>query len=635
MKKDVFKNNWIHDVTQSLVKMYPDVNIEDIKDYVLDLYVKNIKNNSCELHNNYVNKAYSSNLLSIIDWIEDKKPICAGYGVFYLNQDLKDNLDANMLNTFMTTRATVKKKLKTLNPSSYEYYYTDSQQLSEKRKANSFYGTNLSSVSVFYNKYTGVSITATGQSLLSTTETSFEAFVASRFKFYGLDDLFNYMNLCLEDTDKILKYDLEDVSLNQLYEWLLPKMDSDKELLYRAISNLNQKEINRLYYANNIFEVIRQGKIFDMLVQLVNKIDFYRDASKIPEGCQSLLNELWYAIRDIVYVRIFYFDRIHRFKNDKRGAVILCDTDSDMICIDPWVTWIRNNVISKARKPDDLNTRFIAVSIKAYLMTEMITDTLEHYCKKANVLERYIPKINMKNEFLMATMALAATKKRYISIQLLREGREFNPPKYDAKGIDFLKGNTREATREFFDKLSQDYILNAEEICISDILNELDRFQNIMKESLSQGRKDFTIPASVKEPEGYKNPLSNMNLLAVIAWNNFYPNDMIALPEIVDVVKVTLNTDKSLELLKEKYPDKYEVIISKYLNDKTMQNKLPNAIAIPKSIEEIPEWIIDFINYDVIISDNINKFNSVRESLGIAQSKMKGNRTTYSNILEI
>ena len=634
MVKDTFKNNWINDACKSFKRMYPEVDDEDILDFVTEEYNRNIIDTKCELHNNYTHTSYTTTLSTLVDWIEDKKPICAGYGVFYLNQNLKDNLDAVMLDDFLTTRKKIKSTLKLYDPDSYEYYYTDSMQSSEKRKANSFYGTNLSKVSVFYNKYTGVSVTATGQSLISTAETAFEGFVAGDFGLINLDDLCNYIDICLTDYD-ISKYDLEDVPIEKLHDWLYDKMRSDSGYVYEAIKNLTQEEINRVYYVNNIFEVIRQDEFHSLLIELVNKIDYYRDASKIPEGAEGLLNKLWTMIKDVVYMNGFYFDRILRFKNDKRSAVILCDTDSCMVYINMWVDWLRNNVFYKANKPDDANTRFIAVSIKAFLMTNMIETTLEHYCRAANVLEEFIPRINMKNEFLMGTMALAATKKRYISTQLLREGREFDPPKYDAKGIDFLKGNTREATRAYFDKLSKEEILFADEISISRILNKLDEFQDIMRESLMQGKKDFTIPANVKESDGYKNPLSNMNLMAVVAWNNFYPDSMISLPEIVDVVKITLNKDTSLELLAEKYPDKYKIIEDKYINDRIMKDKLPNAIAIPKSLEEIPEWIIDFIDFDTIISDNINKFNSVRESLAIAESKLKNNKTTYSNILEI
>ena len=634
MKKDVFKDKWINDAFVSFKRMYPDISDEEILDFVTEEYNRHMIDEECELHNNYTNTAYTTKLSTLIDWIEDKKPICAGYGVFYHNQNTKANLDAVMLDDFMTTRKKIKGTLKLYDPDSYDYYYADSMQSSEKRKANSFYGTNLSKVAVFFNKYTGVSVTATGQSLISTAETAFEGFVAGDFGLLNMDDLCNYINICLS-YNPVSKYKLEDVSKEQLHDWLYSKMRSDYACIYDVIKNLSQEEVNKVYYVNNIFEVVKQSEFHSILVRLVSKIDFYRDASKIPENAKDDLNKLWSMIKDVVFVDGFYFDRILRFKNDKRSAVILCDTDSCMVYINQWIEWMRNNVYSKARKPDDANTKFIAVSIKALLMTNMIETTLDKYCRSANVLEEFIPKINMKNEFLMGTMALAATKKRYISTQLLREGREFDPPKYDAKGIDFLKGNTREATREYFDNLSKEEILFTDDISIPRILNKLDEFQDIMRESLSHGKKDFTIPANVKEAEGYKNPLSTMNLLAVMAWNNFYPDYMISLPEIVDVVKVTLDKDKSLELLQEKYPDKYKIIEEKYLMDRVMKDKLPNAIAIPKSLEEIPEWIIDFIDYDTIISDNINKFNSVRESLAIAPSKLKNNKTTYSNILEI
>lgn len=636
-KLNHFKKIWIEDVVKSLKLLHPDISNDRLEEFAKRQYEKNVKNTECDIHNNYINRTFSSTLLELIDWIETNKPVCAGYGTFYLNQDKADNPDANMVLNFMDTRARIKKTLKVLNPQSYEYMQADMGQNSEKRKANSYYGVQLSPVSAFYNRYTGVSITATGQSLISTTATGFEAYLAGNFKLYSSSDLFNYVNTCLEDMN-IDKYQLEDVPSMKLYQWLSSKLkyDTDKDILTKLISNLSQKEINRVYYVNNMFEVIRQDYPIMLLTKLFRTITNYRDAAKVPEEAKEDIELLWDFIKDTIFYKGFFFDRIYRFKNDTRKAVILCDTDSDMLCIARWVEFMRNNIYTKAMKPNDDNTDFIAISIQAYLITSMIEETLSNYTDRSNVLPRFKKRINMKNELLMSRMALASTKKRYIAMQKLREGVEFTPPRYDAKGIDFLKSTTREATRQYLDKICQDYILNAEEVDVSKILNKLDEFKDIIRASLSNGEKDFYTPANVKELEAYAKPYSNQGFMAVLAWNFFYPDNGIILPEIIDILKIKLDNKEYLELLKTNHKDKYDIIERYYINTTIpdLDGKLPSAIAIPRSMET-PKWLIPYIDYESIIDDNVNRFNAIRQSLGIAQSKMKGNRTSYSNILEI
>ena len=65
------------------------------------------------------------------------------------------------------------------NFDSYEYAVCDRDQGIEKLVANSFYGVGGAKTSNFYNLYTAVSTTASGQSLISTTETAIENFMSN------------------------------------------------------------------------------------------------------------------------------------------------------------------------------------------------------------------------------------------------------------------------------------------------------------------------------------------------------------------------------------------------------------------------------------------------------------------------
>ena len=78
---------------------------------------------------NYIGKTIKTNLLSVIDWIKDTKPICAGHGVFFKNQHEVISPLAIMIQKFLTSRKAFKKRLKDFDPTSYEYATFDRKQL--------------------------------------------------------------------------------------------------------------------------------------------------------------------------------------------------------------------------------------------------------------------------------------------------------------------------------------------------------------------------------------------------------------------------------------------------------------------------------------------------------------------------
>lgn len=637
-----FKKDWISDMVYALSLSNPDISKDKIEEFVKKKYKERLINKECTIHNNYINKSFNTNLVDFIDWVSENKPICAGYGIMYMNQDKVMNPNADMLDGFLTERKRIKNTLKSLPQGSYEYDEADRAQNGKKRNANSWYGVSLSEVSAFFNKYVGVSITATGQSLLSTSETVFEQFVGGAFRFYGSDNLMTYVKECctkeLPSKYKFLRVPLD----SELFNWIAPRInnrDAKSDFyLKNVISNMTDDEKKKLYYTNNLYKFIEHMPVQDLLIDIFRDCDEYKDASKVPKSIEVNINKLYDMIDEVVVYKGFLIDRIYRFKNEERQAVVLGDTDSDMVCIADWVEYCRENIYDKANKPHDNNTDFIAVSIKAFLLTGVITTMLGLYCKKANVLDRYAPRINMKNEFLFSRIAIASTKKRYVCEQHLREGRQFDPPKFDAKGVDFLKSTTREATRKYFEQVCINDVLRGD-IDINKIRHRLKGLSDMITESLKRGDKDFLIPANVKNQQAYDMPYRIQGFNAVVAWNYFYPDYPIVLPDIVDVVKVRLNDKKMIERFKVEDLERYRILEHHYIDPnntiRELSGKLISAIAIPSVEKQIPEWIIPYIDYESIVADNINKFKSVMESLNIVDVKMKGGRSRCTNILNI
>ena len=260
MKNHVFIKKWKKNNKQILSKLYPDINSDDIDRFLDDIISENIKNPVCTLDNNYVDKEIRTTLLDIIDWVDQQKPICAGHGVFYKNQHQETNALALMIMKFLKSRKEFKAMLAKFDSSSFEYREYDRKQLSEKVNANSIYGSLGMTASFLFNKHTAPSVTATGQSLISTTQQAFESFMANNTLFNNINECMTYMNnICKE------KYTMDDsflynVSKSQLFDHLVSMFYSYKydytDVLQKYISSLSQTEINHIYYKNNLYEVV-------------------------------------------------------------------------------------------------------------------------------------------------------------------------------------------------------------------------------------------------------------------------------------------------------------------------------------------------------------------------------------------
>jgi len=642
-KSHIFLEDWKKHYTRIFTTMYPELKKKEIKGFLDEVIKERLVNPKASMHNNYNHLDIDVDLLSMIDWFRNTNAIAAGFGVFFWNQDQVLNPAAVMLDNFLKLRKFYKNQLPDHQEGSYDYMALDRMQLTEKINANSYYGASGAPTSNFFNLYTATSVTATGQSLISTTQQAFEAFLANNVPFIDLDDCMMFLENVRRE--KHIKDDgfLPNVSIEKLIDHLADSFYEFKPeyefILFEYLMSLPQNIINRIYFKNNIYKFSYLRKIRYKIVTAVNKTESFKDPNKVPKNVQSNLEDLWDYYKEFVFYNHSPFGRIQRLKNDKRKVVVTVDTDSNMLNLDPWVKFINRNVISvndHLLERDPMELRFISINMMCYFLTNMVTDVLKKYTKDSNILKEFRPKINMKNEFLFTRLILSGSKKRYISSVRLREGHEIYPEKIDIKGMDFVKSSTREETKAYFINLVKKELLYKDDISISSVLRELEKLEGIIQESLHKGEKSFLIPKSVKEIEAYKDPYKEQGVRGVLAWNIIYPSLAIQLPEKIDIVKVKMTKPEHIEPLKKVFPEAYDRLMKHVFNgnNKKLVEKGVQIIAIPRSVESIPEWLLPYIDYDTIVNDNISRFYSVLEALGVETIKAS-DKKYFTNILRV
>lgn len=643
-KDYIFLERWKKENYKILHKMYPDISKKEIYSFLDDMINENIKNPKVIIDNNYIRKQINTDLLSTINWLENTNPIMAGHGVLYKNQHQVVNPLALMIQKFLTSRKKFKGQLRFIkDKNSYEYKTFDRKQLSEKISANSIYGTFGNVISFLFNMYTAPSVTGSGQSLISTTEQAFESFLANNTLFNSINECFTFLNNVLKEDYKIDSGFLHDVDIDKVFDRLVGNFYNYQseydELIYSFLNALDQDQLNKIYYKNNIYEFSMHQEILSLLLNIVRVTDEFKDPNKVPESAKPYLEELWRYYKQFVLYNHSPIDRIQRLKNDRRQVVLTIDTDSNFINLNPWVEFMFNNVINndyRCKGRDVENLRFISVNTMAYVITNMMQSVLGRYTKDSNIPKDYRHFINIKNEFLMSRVVLTSKKKRYFSSIRLREGDEIWPEKMDVKGHEFMKSTATEETKERFIDIIKEHIIKSKNINVVDVLKEIESFESEIIQSLRDGEKKYLIPNSVKELEAYSEPLRMQGVRAVIAWNYIYPDLELELPTKVDLVKLTLTEDSELNKLRRDFPDIYKTIEENILNnpDKRISSKGLGVIAIPRNIEKIPDWIIPFIDYDTITFNVLKKFYSVLESLGLDTIKTS-KKEYFSNILNI
>lgn len=605
------------EMTMQMKRLNPNWKKHDIESIIDEMLEKQFMNPLVELDNNYTGEHTETTLLSVFDWCltREPKPIIAGNGTFYKNQNEAFNPTSNMLQGFLSNRKKIKKAMFLIeDTNSDEYRAEDRNQGNEKVNANSYYGGSGAKSSAFYSKWSGPATTLSAQSVISTTKCTFESILGNNYSFTDSTELTKWIEVVLSepwDMDGFIKRKTIDDVYGRLIEKIIVKSEIDEEYLYSLLSHLDEEELTHLYYKNNLLQFIDDHeKIQSLITRIFEDVDtideiekndkwkinipdkymgffsdknikysdwksFYQTESfmnpnEVPKSIESTLNKLTEYFMKYVYTRYMPFDRIYRLRNFKRKVVTIIDTDSNILSLDTIMNYtmdvlLRNQDFGRER----IKNIFIGVNMYTYFITKAVTDILLHYGKCSNVPEEYRSLLNMKNEFFFSRLVIGKTKKRYISKIVLREGNFMNPEKVDVKGFDFKKSTCSEFAEEYFMNIIQKHIIESEDIELKEILEELHDFERIIRKSIMDQKRDFLPNASAKEMNAYKDPASEQSVRGVVAWNYLYPENQIDLPSKVSLLKLNIFTENDIEKLKEKEPEIYDIIMSKIFQDET------------------------------------------------------------------
>lgn len=665
---------WKTEMSKLLKMKYGDkFTKSEINDKLDKIIKKDLKNQNVTVFNNYTNTAVRTNVLDLTDSIEANHLIITGGGCLFLPHGTKPNILIDFILEIMKRRKDAKKMRKNFEKGSDGWLKWDIAQLLNKLVINSLYGCMGYPGFLLYNVFTAEAITSEGRFIITTAINCIEAFLGNAFYFVDESELTHYIYTIHAEYKKYGELDVSKFGINDylplVYDRLIEKSkftmtDKMKENLLDMLTGKPQGELALLYYKNNLLEFSKLDFVkakFKYIIENNGLLSFCEMDLLKNDEMRQVTKSIWDLYEVFVLYNYPINDKIRKAMYLPKTRALYTDTDSVFVSVCHLVDYIKNDVLhGNNPMASDNDLTFTSVNLMLIFINIAVDRYLKTLCYSTNIEPEYAEKLGMKNEFYLKRILFVEKKKRYISLSILQEGQLLGKGrgKPEIKGFEFIKSNVKPYLRDFYTQLATDEILEADEISPSRIFKKMAQLKSDIEYGMSHGDSKFYKQAKVKTPDNYKNPFSTQGITAVMLWNAICPTMAIELPADVNIVPIkslrlpkpperTKPTEvvqldpfknKNITELADKYPDVYQRLYNEIYTNVNPQIRYMNlsSIALPKNTNlTIPQYVFDLINYDEIVTNSIQLFLPVMESLGIRSVPTNSNTNHMTNIVQL
>lgn len=665
---------WKTEMSKLLKMKYGDkFTKSEINDKLDKIIKKDLKNQNVTVFNNYTNTAVRTNVLDLTDSIEANHLIITGGGCLFLPHGTKPNILIDFILEIMKRRKDAKKMRKNFEKGSDGWLKWDIAQLLNKLVINSLYGCMGYPGFLLYNVFTAEAITSEGRFIITTAINCIEAFLGNAFYFVDESELTHYIYTIHAEYKKYGELDVSKFGINDylplVYDRLIEKSkftmtDKMKVNLLDMLTGKPQGELALLYYKNNLLEFSKLDFVkakFKYIIENNGLLSFCEMDLLKNDEMRQVTKSIWDLYEVFVLYNYPINDKIRKAMYLPKTRALYTDTDSVFVSVCHLVDYIKNDVLhGNNPMASDNDLTFTSVNLMLIFINIAVDRYLKTLCYSTNIESEYAEKLGMKNEFYLKRILFVEKKKRYISLSILQEGQLLGKGrgKPEIKGFEFIKSNVKPYLRDFYTQLATDEILEADEISPSRIFKKMAQLKSDIEYGMSHGDSKFYKQAKVKTPDNYKNPFSTQGITAVMLWNAICPTMAIELPADVNIVPIkslrlpkpperTKPTEavqldpfknKNIEELADKYPDVYQRLYNEIYTNVNPQIRYMNlsSIALPKNSNiTIPQYVFDLINYDDIVTNSIQLFLPVMESLGIRSVPTTSNTNHMTNIIQL
>lgn len=423
---------------------------------------------------------------------------------------------------------------------------------------------------------------------------------------------------------------------------IMDRMDRNKNMVKNVslISDTDSSFVSLDAWYHYCVDTVK-GNDYKILHQSIDVIDF----------CEKVKKESGQQIDPTYLEEGLHFYEVDDFGDpvdpEQLDAIHFEDPDLDYNFYDDDIIEIEKMIDVCKFIPQD-NLRFSIINIMAYVLDGVINAYMIDFTKQSHSYRGDDQcKIIMKNEFFMYKVLMTSVKKHYAMLQGIQEGKYLGKDgSLDVKGIDCMtKSVTAESTKKKLKKILLEDILKPDSVDQLRVIKDLAITEKQIYTDVLEGSKKYYKPLTVKSISHYEQPMREQGIKGIIAWNYMCGSDLPSLDlrerNGVDVAKTEINLN-TIEKIKESHPYQYErmkdlldptrnVIVEGLKPKEIFKDGKITSVAIPKDVN-VPDWLLDLINVQEIISDNISGFPL--ESIGVSKLDSKKG-ITYTNMVKL
>lgn len=334
--ESTFIKRYVSEMVQNIKLLRPKLKKSEIKEIIIETLSENLILENPEqitIVNNYKRTEKQSDLLSLIDFYLDEKPIMSGYGTMFKRHDKAMNLNAAFVDWLLKDRKVYKKiQFEGLeNNDKRKEAFGFMMQKTVKLLNNSYYGVTSEKNSQFFNEILGPSITYTGYQIITSSILGFEMLLSNNIHYDNFTDLSIYINRILRDRHK-LEVSILDIidedkiptpndvykNLKFLTDYKLNK-DELKEVK-NILRKLSKEDLACLYYTNNLFEFLKNSRPKTLLGLILDQQ--IQDPAEINEDTKNVVGMLFELIKKYVVYDYQVFNRAERALTMERESIL-------------------------------------------------------------------------------------------------------------------------------------------------------------------------------------------------------------------------------------------------------------------------------------------------------------------------
>lgn len=303
--------------------------------------------------------------------------------------------------------------------------------------------------------------------------------------------------------------------------------------------------------------------------------------------------------------------------NMLREAVLTSDTDSTIYTAQHWVKRITGNL---GFEDEHYNVGF-AIS---FLVNKTVYHQLAMMSKNMGFEDKDLHMISMKNEYYFPVYALTNQTKNYFAFISVREGNVYSKMKLEKKGVGIRSSKIPRNVMDEFDKYIR-YLMNriieVQNITIDELFDIPARTENLVRDSIIEGKATYFQTAQIKAAESYKAGYDASAQKLHRLWEHVFApkyGDAPAIPYTALKISTHLTSPKNLDTWINAIEDReLAARLSLYLKNE-MRRDL-GTIYVPQMTighGTIPTEITSIINVNKQLMNVMGPFYLTLESFG-------------------